>query len=441
MNRFTISMIALFGLAGLVIAQLPAAVPTPLPQQKKDEPKKDDPKKPDAIPVVPTPVTLPAVANRNIAPPTALAAAGTSFTRSSQPNVYGDFSGITGRFTPFLVATFPDGGTQTITPGQQVLVPVGTRFNRPVATQTIQVPITQPPANGAGPPLDFATFLRVTGLNPVAHDGGIPVNVVRGAFKIGENESPRPQDRIYATYNFFSDVNPTLNVPGLPKTNVHRETLGIEKTFFDGNASIGVRLPLIQINGPANIQGQGLGDLTAILKYAIVNDFIERGDGSIAGGNVLSVGVAVTAPTGNTVTYSYQTPSIHPTIIQPFIGAIFTRENYYVQGFTSMAIPTDSNDTAYFFNSLQLGYHLYQSPIDSGWLRSVTPIVEVHVNTPINNRGLTRLPIGATDQVSITSGATFGLGRAAFLNLGCNVPLTGPKPYAIETMAQLNIRF
>jgi hypothetical protein len=445
MNRLFATSILSASLAGLAGAQDFVIQPPPQPLPKVDQPKADEPKKDTPKvepPAVPPPVTLPAIANRPVTTSAGLTAAGTSFSRSSQPNVYGNDPGLPGRYSPVLIATLPNGQRQAIQPGQQALLPLGTTFDRAVATQIITVTTPQPPGpNGAPEPPINQRLLQVTGPDAVAHAGGLPINVVRGALKIGENESPRPQDRIYATYNFFADVNGSLVVPGLPNTTVHRETLGLEKTFLDGNASIGLRLPLIQIGGPGNIRGQGMGDLTAILKYAIVNEFIERGDGTIAGGNVLSAGIAVTAPTGDTVTYAARTPVIHATMLQPFVGATLTRESWFVQGFSSVAVPTDDRDTTWLFNSLQVGYTLYEDPTQTRILRSLSPILECHVNTPLTNRGLSRLPIGAMDQVSITAGTTIGLGRSAVLNLGANVPLTGPKPYSIETIAQLNWRF
>jgi hypothetical protein len=452
MKRISLALLASTVTAGLGWAQTPMPV-APMPTQptqpmavpgvqKPVEPKKVDPKA--IVDEPPPPVTIPAVSNRQVAIPSAAFAAGTSFTRSSQPNVYGNFHGITNTFTPYLQAGLPNDQHLTILPGQIVTVPVGTVFNRPVQTQPItQIQTVQVigPNGTVDTQLIRTTVLQVVGLDPIAHGGGLPVNVVRGGFKIAENESPRPTDRIYATYHFYSNVNPSLLVPGLSQTDVHRETLGIEKTLFDGHASIGLRLPLLQINGPANIQGQGLGDLTAVFKYTLINDTHDCGDGSVGNGLLLSTGLAVTVPTGDTVSYNSRQPKIHSTLLQPYLAAIVSGESMYLQGFTSIAVPTHNDDTTYFFNSLQVGYYLYRDSTCSNWIRSVTPIVECHVDTPLNNRGLRRLPIGAIDTVSITTGATLGLGRSAFLNLGCNVPLTGPKPYDFEALAQLNWKF
>src|SRR5262249_28822403 len=57
-----------------------------------------------------------------------------------------------------------------------------------------------------------------------------------GAFKIADNESPRPVDRLFATYNYYNNVNTF----GGRDFDVHREVFGFEKTFLDGNASFGM---------------------------------------------------------------------------------------------------------------------------------------------------------------------------------------------------------
>jgi hypothetical protein len=107
-------------------------------------------------------------------------------------------------------------------------------------------------------------------------------NVRRGAFKIQENESPRPMDRVYFNYNFYSGVD-----LGSKKVDIQRETFGFEKTVLDGNASLGIRVPIFQ-----NLDSKDdIGDITLIGKYAFFNDRTT--------GNVISGGVAVTPPTGN----------------------------------------------------------------------------------------------------------------------------------------------
>ena len=110
-------------------------------------------------------------------------------------------------------------------------------------------------------------------------------------------------------------------------------------------------------------------------------------------------------------------------------------------GFSSIAVPTDSRDTTFLFNDLQVGYQLYQDRTGTRFLRSITPIAEVHVNTPLNNRGIRCLPIGMSDIVSFTTGTTLGLGQRSYLNLGTNVPVTGPRPYGVEALIQFNWQY
>ncbi len=470
-----------WGIAATVIAVLPSAgqdvrsqllEPDPelIPVQGPVAPTPRPAAAPRAIPIAPARVTTPGT---TVTPRTAvgtqggsgfnLTTAGTAARPVELPNMYGDMGGFF-NYSPYTRAITPGGQVVTLLPGQTQRFPTGTAFNRPVTGFTVLTsPTVVPlPPNVVYPPgfleklgaretvvatsltsgQRSSTDVLVTGQNPRAADGALPVNTARGAFKIGENESPRPVDRVYLTYNYFHDVNGSLRVPGLPVTDVHRETLGFEKTFLQGDASIGFRLPLLQVTGPDNLNRSTVGDLTIISKFALINNpFEPTDDGSIRGGEVLSVGLAVTVPTGGAATFSAQNPEIHPTVIQPYIGGIKTFRRSYTQFFTSVTVPTDRRDTTYLFNSLQAGYLLYRSPDATRIITSVTPLAEVHVNTPLNNRGIYRLPVGAYDVVSFTAGTTFGLGRRSFLNVGTNVPFTGPRPYSIEGMAHLNILY
>jgi hypothetical protein len=265
------------------------------------------------------------------------------------------------------------------------------------------------------------------------NSAGVLALVARGAFKITEDESPRPQDRIYTTYNYFNNVNGSLNPPGLAQTDIHREVLGLEKTFLNGNASLGLRVPFVQVEGDGSIRRQDIGDLSFIAKYAFINDRCT--------GNVLSGGLVVTVPTGANF-LPEGIPDIHPTLLQPFLGAIYNMGSFYAQGFSSVLVPTDSRDVTFLFNDIGFGYFLYKAERRCDrLLTSVVPIFEVHVNTPLNHRGALTEPIGGTDIVDLTFGTTFGLGRASTLNLGVVTPVTGPKPFDIEAQVQFNYRF
>lgn len=122
----------------------------------------------------------------------------------------------------------------------------------------------------AGQPLPFSDTLKLT--RPQNCTTSVPTTIARGAFKITENESPRPQDRVYTTYNYFSNVFGSRLAPGQQQTDIHREVIGFEKTLLDGNASAGMRLPYIQVNGDGSVSKDDIGDLTMVLKYALIND-------------------------------------------------------------------------------------------------------------------------------------------------------------------------
>ncbi len=99
-----------------------------------------------------------------------------------------------------------------------------------------------------------------------------PVVTSYGPFKIGENESPLPQDRVFLTYNFYTEVL---------GSDFHRETLGFEKTILGGEASLGLRVPFSQFRGDFEID-----DLSLIYKHKLLH----------RGGFTLSGGMAVTIP-------------------------------------------------------------------------------------------------------------------------------------------------
>jgi hypothetical protein len=159
------------------------------------------------------------------------------------------------------------------------------------------------------------------------------------------------------------------------------------------------------------------GDLNVILKYAVLNDH--------ASGNLVSTGLVITTPTNPTDTF-------HDVKLQPFVGYLWNAGDWYVHGFASVAVPTDSNDTTVLFNDLGVGYWLSRTADGGRLVTALIPTAEVHVNTPLNHRGN---PI--VDSVDLTQGVVFELRRRAWLTLGVSENLTGPKTYAVKAIAHL----
>jgi hypothetical protein len=251
-------------------------------------------------------------------------------------------------------------------------------------------------------------------------------NVRRGAFKIQENESPRPMDRVYFNYNFYSNVD-----LGSKKVDVQRETFGFEKTFLDGNASLGIRVPFFQSLDSKD----DIGDITLIGKYAFFNDR--------ATGNVISGGVAVTPPTGNfSMGFDFtKNQNIHSTTVQPFLGGQWMiASGVFVQGFSSLAIPTDDRDATFWFNSIALGYYMYQGGGANQPITAVVPTIELHANSPANHQD-DGAPVKLDTIVNLTGGVHVEIYHKALLGLAVGTPLTGPKPYGVEGLASFNFRW
>lgn len=257
----------------------------------------------------------------------------------------------------------------------------------------------------------------------------VPVLSRYNGIKISENDGPRPVDRIYAGYNYYNRVNPSLN-PGLGSVDLHRQTLGFEKTFLDGDASFGMRLPFIQLSGPPGTDQSGVGDLSLLFKYAIYND--------VRTGNLFSTGLVLTTPTGaDSPAFGDGTAAPRSWLFQPWVGFFRNFDRSYVQGVSSVLAPTDSRDPTLFWNSIAFGYWLTRAPERT--ITGIIPTIEFHVTTPFSNTD----PNGAIfvqDQVNMTTGLHF-LTRRGTLSPALVVPLVSPTPWRVEFLLNFNMRF
>ncbi|HLN33626.1 MAG TPA: hypothetical protein VK395_38220 [Gemmataceae bacterium] len=137
---------------------------------------------------------------------------------------------------------------------------------------------------GVGNSLSFASQFECACKNPVLLTGMGPSNVIFN-MKIGDNNSPLPQDRVYFRYNFFANsakvtgdsglsvLDPALGLTqtsgprfmGIASTknyDTNEFTFGGEKTFFNGQASIELRVPFS--NTLANNLGFSPAEVTGI---------------------------------------------------------------------------------------------------------------------------------------------------------------------------------
>ncbi|MCA9068166.1 MAG: hypothetical protein KDA84_04550 [Planctomycetaceae bacterium] len=301
------------------------------------------------------------------------------------------------------------------------------------------------------------------------------------SFKILDNQNPMPVDRVYFSFSFFNDVDQL-------DTQVYRYILGGEKTFMDGQASFLVHVPMITINpggtgtgvlatsgpesgvvGSTNSYETDIGDVTLGFKYILMG-------GGPCDDYVLTGGLTGTIPVGPD-TLGGKIPLIetdvdHNGSVQPFLtfGTRTTR-GAYVQAYTGLDVPIDDDDATYWFNTVSAGY-LIPMGDRSSFISAIVPKLEVHANSPINNRNLTVyssrnsrnlgasnstgiFPIGSSpagagtrvgqaelpNAINLTYGVTTVIGNSASLTLAGSSPLSAPQMFDYELQLQLNIFF
>jgi hypothetical protein len=266
---------------------------------------------------------------------------------------------------------------------------------------------------------------------------------VRG-YKMADNQSPLPLDRVFATFYYYNDINlgPAASRAGLSDVDVYREFFGLEKTFLDRRASLGIRLPLNSIDADLSRAGRStsstsLGDLTVFGKYALWGD-LDRAE-------VVSLGLAVTPPTGPAeFAGAAFARARNPTYLQPFLGYLKPFGRLYVQGFLGINVPTDDRVVTMLYNDFGAGYYLYRADRDDALLSAVVPAMEVHVNTPLNHRGgfSDVSDPGATfDSVNLTFGLNAVLRGRSVLSVGFVQSVSGPRPFDHEVIVLLNVGY
>ena len=131
-----------------------------------------------------------------------------------------------------------------------------------------------------------------------------------------------------------------------------------------------------------------------------------------------------------------------PVSLSGFTGeaAEVIQFDLYVQGFTSVAVPTDFRDAALWFNDVGVGYNLYRNPV-APILNGIIPTVEAHLTTPLSHAGFSSQPVGVPTTVTFTGGVYFIFRNRASLSLGAATPVTGPRPTDCAAFGQFNWLF
>ena len=257
--------------------------------------------------------------------------------------------------------------------------------------------------------------------------------------------SPRPQDRFFFNFNYYNNINDTINTRnGSPVDHIkaYRYFFGVEKTFNEGKGSIGLRFPINNVTADSTSKllstptSTALGDLTIFGKYILEEN---KKTGSLA-----SVGLAVTPPTATTrfagAPYLFGLRSVY---IQPFFGYIYNIGNWYLHGFSAFDFPSNYHDVTIMYNDFGIGYYLIKSQEPDRFLTVLAPTFEVHVNTPFNHRDpFNKTDIAGTpDMVNFTYGLNFQFRRRSTLTAAFITPVTSPQPFNTEAALLLNVYF
>jgi hypothetical protein len=267
--------------------------------------------------------------------------------------------------------------------------------------------------------------------------------------KIAEGESPRPLDRVVYDFSYYNNIDKKrFSDPLEPihSVDLYSHVFGLEKTLCDGLVSIGVRIPFHTFDAEAKqftvtpsftgpVLGPGgpgftetdFGNISVIGKVVLLEDRTT--------GSVISAGASVTFPTADS--------GLDTTIVQPFVGYILRKGDFFIQGFTSVTLPLDRSEAIVLFNDIGVGYFVYQDKGHQAFLTALVPTLELHINTPLRQGqdGLFFDDLHLSDTLDVTLGTTFEFANQATLGVGLVTPFTGPRPFDIGALAQLNYRF
>lgn len=264
-------------------------------------------------------------------------------------------------------------------------------------------------------------------------------------FKCSENMSPRPQDRVFFSFNNYYDVNQDINRDfKVPVKNITaaRYFFGFEKTFNEGKGSFGLRFPIDNVAGVSTLKGfqtpgsTATGDMTLFAKYIL--------EQNLQTGSLVSAGLAITPPTApGRFAGAPWTFGINSTYVQPFLGFIWIKGDFYIHGFSAFDFPVNTSDVALMYNDIGFGYYLLKSNDPTKFVTAVAPTFEVHVNSPLNHRQwYNPFDLAASaDVVNLTYGLNVEFRRRAILSTALITPMTSPQPFSAELAVMLNIYY
>jgi hypothetical protein len=288
-------------------------------------------------------------------------------------------------------------------------------------------------------------------------------------FKMAENTSPIPTDRVFFDYDYYSNV--PLNTKLM---SINGFTPGFEKTFLGGAMSVEVRLPMattldtdVFLDGSTSTGLGQVGNLGVAVKALLFHT------DTVA----ISAGLGIDCPTapnmlcfpeqGDTDGIQILNQSVH---LLPFVGGVWTPSNrLFFIGF--MQIDIDANGDL--VNNFDLPssflpggsvspvgrYYeqtmLYLEGTAGYWIRrddrshlinGIALFTEMHGNQSLNNSGEVETQVGTMvgNNISIldmTLGADFQIGDLTMFTLAWCTPLSDQREFDNQFRFLLNRRF
>ncbi len=265
-----------------------------------------------------------------------------------------------------------------------------------------------------------------------------------GRFKMADDTSPLPQDRLILDGSCFGGALCANGAGDTTRLGVEGLEAGFEKTILSGGASIEVRGPMSNVD---TIGGQ-FGDLGIALKGLLIN----QRDLAISTGMSMNV---PTAPNSVTMTglhssgpqtIAIENQSVH---LLPFLGALWMPScRFFAQGYVQVDADASGNevlagftafpplksigrlyDPAFLYVDLGAGYWLRRGDC-SRWISGIACMGEIHVNQSLEPGGVISnfvvpLPPMNYSFVDFTAGVHLDVGRQCNVTVGYVAPLTG----------------
>lgn len=281
-----------------------------------------------------------------------------------------------------------------------------------------------------------------------------------GRFKMADDTSPLPQDRVLTDSSYFGGALSANGAGGTTRLGVYGFEAGFEKTFLSGAASIEVRGPFSDVE----TVGTNFGDMGVALKGLLIN----RCDLAICAGMSMNVPTAPNFVTsgleGGSHTITIEDQSVH---LLPFVGALWMPScRFFMQGYVQVDVDASGNevlggttggpltsigrlhDPTFLYVDVGAGYWLRRGDC-SRWINGVACIGEIHVNQSVGSGGVIREGTGPLPPavnysfVDFVAGAHLDIGQNSNMTIGYVAPLTSGEDRLFngELRAFYNYRF